>query len=196
MRAYSRFLVLILGFFVVVAAANVAPAAAADFAFMMKSGNARLWDDKQTLDSVERHFDHSSSKNFGLAWEIRNAQDVGLGMEYLTYQHDYTPPTTGTSKSQYFMFSAKKYYGAGSIFYPYVGAGAGLVHAKINDGQGNIDRDTNLALMATAGLELRFAESFGFFAEFKGLASGTDGEDDNEFDASATGFMAGVSFIF
>jgi len=171
-------------------------ATAADFAIMVKSGGFKLWDESQNLDAKDRNFDEHSDKPFALAWEIRNAKGVGLGMEYITYQHEYTPPTTGNTKTQIFLFSARKYYSPNQVIHPFAGIGLGWGHAKVNDGQGNIDRDVNLALQFSFGIEFRFVDNFAFYTELKGLASGTDGDEDNEFDFSSSAAMAGVSFIF
>ncbi|MFN2369075.1 MAG: hypothetical protein ABR605_09040, partial [Desulfurivibrionaceae bacterium] len=64
-------------------------AVAADFVIILKSGAAFLSDDDQRLDGETRDFDDSSNKTLGLAWEIRNSRNVGLGMEYLTFEHDF-----------------------------------------------------------------------------------------------------------
>lgn len=182
---------------VMIGSALAATAArAADFAMIVKSGTVQLWDDDQHLDRVDRHFDDNSRRTLALAWEVRNAKEVGLGMEYMTFQHDFAPSVNGHTKTQVWMFNAKKYFSPNRVLHPFVGIGLGWGHAKYNDGQGNVDRDVNVALQATTGVEFRIGENFGFYTEVKGLASNTDGAEDNEFDFSGTGFMAGISMIF
>lgn len=177
---------------------GVAPTAtrAADFAMIVKSGTVQLWDDEQRLDLVERNLDNNSRRTLAVAWEVRNAKEVALGMEYLTFRHDFSPPVNGRTKTQVWLFNAKKYFSPNRVIHPFVGIGLGWGHARYDDGQGNIDRDVNVALQATTGVEFRIGENFGFYTEVKGLASGTDGEDENEFDFSGTGFLAGISLIF
>lgn len=171
-------------------------AVAADFVFILKSGAAFLSDDDQRLDGETRDFDDSSNKTLGLAWEIRNSRNVGLGMEYLTFEHDFISPSSeGYTKTQLYLFSARKYFAMDSMVHPFVGIGLGWGYSKfyrVND----IDRDWNPALQLSTGLEIQFAEEFGIYIEARGLASGTDGERDNEFDFSGPGLMAGASFIF
>ena len=170
---------------------------AADFAVIVKSGSVKLWDDKQVLDGIERDFDDTGNKVFAVSWEIRNAENVGLGMEYINYKHEFTPPVnTGATRTQVYLFTAKKYYAPTEIIRPFFGIGLGWGHAKYSDGLGNVDRDLNVALQASGGIEFLFAQNFGFYTEIKGLASNTDGESENEFDFSSTSLMAGMSFVF
>lgn len=169
---------------------------AADFAMIVKSGTVQLWDEEQRLDLAERRFDNNSHRTLAVAWEVRNAKEVALGMEYLTYRHDFSPPVNGHTKTQAWMFNAKKYFSPNQLLHPYAGIGLGWGHAKYDDGRGNIDRDVNVAMQATAGVEFRIGDNFGFYTELKGLASGTDGEEENEFDFSGSGFLAGISLIF
>jgi hypothetical protein len=171
-------------------------AAAADFAMIMKSGTVKLWDEDQRLDLADRRFDGHSQRTLALAWEIRNAKEVAMGMEYLTYRHDLSDTVSGGAKTQVVLFNIKKYFSPNLVLHPYAGFGLGWGHARFDDGQGNIDRDFNLALQASGGVEFRIGNNFGIYTELKGLASGTDGEDENEFDFSGTGLMAGISLIF
>jgi len=172
-------------------------AAAGDFVLMIKSGRMELADETQTIDVLPRTFSDKSDRTFGLGWEIRNINNVGLGMEYVTYEHEFTPATIdGYAKTQLLMFSARKYFAPSKMFLPFLGIGLGYGLTKYDDGIGDADHDLNYALQVTGGFELQFAEDFGIFLEAKGVASGTDGERDNEFDFSSTGLMAGISFIF
>ncbi|MFN2366693.1 MAG: hypothetical protein ABR523_09570, partial [Desulfurivibrionaceae bacterium] len=116
-------------------------AVAADFVIILKSGAAFLSDDDQRLDGETRDFDDSSNKTLGLAWEIRNSRNVGLGMEYLTFEHDFISPSSeGYTKTQLYLFSARKYFAMDSMVHPFVGIGLGWGYSKfhrVND----IDRD-------------------------------------------------------
>lgn len=169
---------------------------AVDFALIMKSGTVKLWDDDQSLDLVDRRFDSHSQRTLSLGWEIRNAKEVAMGMEYITYHHDLLSSATGGAKTQVVLFNIKKYFSPNLVLHPYAGFGMGVGHAKFDDGQGYVDRELNLALQASGGVEFRIGNNFGIYTEVKGLASGTDGEDENEFDFSGTGLMAGISMIF
>ena len=173
---------------------------AADFVLLLKSGGMKLADETQLLDGATSTFSDKSDRTLSLGWEIRSEKNVGIGMEYITYEHDLTKllpaPSAGYTRSQIYLFSVRKYFIPSKVFHPFVGFGLGYGFSRYNDGGGNIDEDWNYALQVTGGFELQFADEFGIFLEAKGLASGTDGERANEFDFSSAGLMAGVSFIF
>ena len=192
LKRYNALLILALLFFV------CAPnnASAADFVLMLKSGAAFLSDDTQRLDGEVRNFDDTSKKTLALAWEIRNSKNVGLGMEYMTFEHDFNSPSSdGYTRTQLYLFSARKYFAMESMVHPFLGIGLGWGYSKFNR-IGDTDRDWNTALQISTGLEIQFAEEFGIFLEAKGIASGTEGERDNEFDFTGADLLAGVSFIF
>jgi opacity protein-like surface antigen len=171
-------------------------AVAADFAIMLKTGGVRLSDETQYLDGETRTFDEDSEKTLAIAWEIRNSRNVGIGMEYITFEHDFTAPVySGYTKTELYMFSARKYFAADSMIHPFGGIGLGWGYTKF-DRTVDVDRDWNYVLQLSAGLELRFAEEFGLYIEAKSLMSGTDGVRENEYDFSGPSLMTGVSFIF
>ena len=170
--------------------------AAGNFVMMLKSGVARVADDTQDLDGEIRTFDEDSKKTLAVAWEVRNSRNVGFGMEYITFEHDFTAPiNSGYTKTQLYMFSARKYFAADSMIHPFGGIGLGWGYTKFNRGV-DIDRDWNPVLQIVGGLEIQFAKELGIFIEVKSLMSGTDGERENEFDFSGPSLMTGVSFIF
>ncbi len=171
-------------------------AQAADFAVIIKSGTVSLWDANQHLDSADRDFDRYSRRTLALAWEVRTAKELALGMEYLTFRHDFTPSASGYTKTEMVQFTVKKYFSPVPVVHPYAGLGLGWSYGKFDDGTGNVDRDYNAALSLSAGIEFRFGENLGIYTEVKGLVSGADNKDDNEFDFSGTGYFGGVSFIF
>jgi opacity protein-like surface antigen len=178
-------------------------AAAADFVLILKSGAVMLSDDTQRLDNETRTFDDASNRTLAVAWEIRNSRDVGLGMEYMTFEHDFNSPSAdyGYTRTQMYLFSARKYFAAKTMIHPFVGIGLGWGYTQFNrindiDQEWDTDREWNTALQISTGVEFQFAEEFGIYIEAKGLASGSDSERENEFDFSGSGLMAGVSFIF
>ena len=173
-------------------------ATASEFAILLKSGIARVADETQNLDSNIRTFDEDSNKTLSVTWEIRNERNVGFGMEYMTYEHDFTSPNPaedGYTKTQLYMFSAHKYFALSKMIRPYTGIGLGWGYTKFNRSV-DADRDWNPVLQVSGGLEIKLADEFGLYAEVKQLISGTDGERENEFDFSGPAFMTGVSFIF
>lgn len=191
-----RRLLLLSGLFLLPALVFAGNASGADFVIIMKSGAVQLADDTQRLDGETRTFDDSSAKSLSIGWEIRNARNVGLGMEYITFEHDFTSPSSdGYTKTQLYLFNARKYFSMGRVVHPFGGIGLGWGYTKFNR-DGDSDRDLNYVLQIAAGLEIRMAEEFGIFIEAKALASGTDGERENEFDFSGPSVMAGVSVIF
>ena len=189
-------LLLLSGLFLLPTLLAVGHANAADFVMILKSGTVQLADETQRLDGETRTFDENSAKTLAVAWEVRNSRNVGLGMEYITFEHDFTSPSSaGYTKTQLYLFSARKYFSLGKMVHPFGGIGLGWGYTKFSR-DGDVDRDLNYVLQISAGLELQLAEEFGIFIEGKGLASGTDGERENEFDFSGPSLLAGVSLIF
>jgi hypothetical protein len=171
--------------------------ALADGALMIKTGNVELWDATQNLDAVDRTFDNNSWRTFAIAWEHRNRRGMGMGMEYITYRHDYTPGTgigAGQAKTQILMFSAKKYFNPSSVVHPFIGIGIGLGHTSVTGGA-DLSPDLNIEMQLAGGLELRF-DNIGIYMEAKGLYNDNDGPAHNRYDPSATGVFGGISFIF
>ena len=165
-------------------------------ALIMKSGKVELWDSTQLLDTQTRTFEDTSSRTFAFAWERRSDRGMGLGMEYITYRHTYTPPNTNTgeAKTQILLFSARKYFDASTIVHPFVGMGMGLGHTSVTGGA-DIGPDVNFEIQANTGIELRF-DNIGFFMELKGLYNDSSGPSGNSYDPSGTGLFGGMSFIF
>ena len=165
-------------------------------AITMKLGQVELWDDSQLLGAQQRVFDDSSRRTFGIAWEHRSRSGIGLGVEYLTYRHDYSPSTgnAGEAKTQMVLFSARKYFIDSGVFHPFVGMGLGLGHTTVSRGP-DLSPDVNFQLQANTGIEFRF-DNFGFMVEVKGLYNDSDGPANNRYDPSGTGIFGGMSFIF
>ena len=65
-------------------------AIAGDFVMILKCGTVQLADGTKRLGGETRTFDETSARTLDIAWEIRNARNVGLGMEYITFEHDFT----------------------------------------------------------------------------------------------------------
>jgi hypothetical protein len=164
-------------------------------AMIMKTGRVQLWDDSQNLDGQTRTFDSDSGRTFALAWEHRNRRGMGLGVEYITYRHDYTPSSVsnGQAKTQILLFSARKYFNASEVVHPFFGVGMGLGHTSITGS--SIDPDVNFEVQANTGVEMRF-DTIGFYIELKGLYNDTSGPSGNRYDPSGTAVFGGMSFIF
>ena len=189
-------LLLFAGLFLLMTLLFAGNTTAGDFVMILKSGTVELIDETQRLDGETRTFDEYSARTLAVGWEIRNSRNVGLGMEYITFEHDFTSPSSdGYTKTQLYLFSARKYFNMTKTIHPFGGIGLGWGYTKFNR-VSDVDRDLNYVLQISAGLEIQFAEEFGIFIEGKGLASGTDGERENEFDFSGPSLTAGVSFIF
>lgn len=165
-------------------------------ALIMKTGKVQLWDESQSLDGQTRTFDSDSGRTFALAWEHRNRRGMGMGVEYITYRHDYTPSSTtfGQAKTQILLFSARKYFNASEIVHPFFGVGMGLGHTSVTGGA-DLNPDINFEVQANTGVELRF-DNIGFYVELKGLYNDSDGPSGNRYDPSGTAVFGGMSFIF
>ena len=176
--------------------ALVSAQAQAGGAMIMKTGKVQLWDNSQYLDGTQRVFDDNSWRTFSLAWEHRGRHGMGMGVEYITYRHTYTPSAAGDgqAKTQIVLFSARKYFDASGIVHPFVGLGMGLGHTSVTGGA-SVGPDVNLEVQADTGIEFRF-DNVGFYMELKGLYNDSSGPSGNNYDPSATGVFGGMSFIF
>jgi hypothetical protein len=165
-------------------------------AMIMKTGKVQLWDETQFLDNQQLTFDSDSGRTFALAWEHRNRRGMGIGIEYITYRHDYTPSTAtfGQAKTQILLFSARKYFNASTVVHPFFGMGMGLGHTSVTGGA-DLNPDVNFEVQANTGIELRF-DNVGLYAEIKGLYNDSSGPSGNRYDPSGTGVFGGMSFIF
>ena len=176
---------------------TVDTAGAAETAIIYKGGSATLWDHTQSVNGKNHDFDDWSDKTFAMNIEWRSRkQSLGLGMEYLHYEHDFSSPQiNGYTITQALLFSARQYYASIPVFHPFVGAGIGVRHAKNDDRIGNVDRRVHLAYQAMGGFELRLGKAVGIFTEIKGLYSYSS-ENDDDFDPSSVSLLSGISFIF
>lgn len=175
---------------------SMSNAVASDFAVMLKGGTTKIADEQQYLDGETRTFDTSSTKNYAVAWEVRNTKNVGLGMEYINYEHEYTSTSNdGYTNTQLLMFTARKFFDINNFIHPFCGIGLGWGYAKFHRAD-DVDRDWNPTLQFSGGVEFRLADGFGFFIEGKGFLPETDGDRSNDFDFSGPSLMGGISIIF
>ncbi len=166
-------------------------------AFLMKGGAMRLSDNTQVLDLALRNLDDTSNGTLALNLEGRKRNGVAFGVEYLTYRHDFTPPTAeaGEAKTQSLQFLAKKYFIDAGPVHPYVGAGVGVGRTNVTHTTAGIpfsDEEFTLAIQALLGLELRF-DNLSFLAEVKHLYHDIE-SGGNEYDPTATGLFVGIGF--
>jgi len=178
-----------------------ASTACASGAFTIKGGTMRLWNDTQNLDNSPRIFDASSDRAFGFSFETRKRNGIGLGIEYLNYRNEFTPPSSpepGIARTQTLQFVARKYFDASRLLHPFIGFGVGGSQTTVSYSTlitSYKHYDANLALQAMTGLELRFDGNFGVSVELKGLYQDAGGTG-NRYDASATGVFAGMTLMF
>jgi opacity protein-like surface antigen len=163
-------------------------------AFLFKAGTVRLNDTSQLLDSAPRDLDDVSYSTLTLNLEARRKSGVAFGAEFITYRHDFTPPTSpepGVARTRTLQFVGKKYFKVGGPLHPYLGAGIGGGHTEVTY-PGFTDDEFTLVLQAVLGLEMRF-ENLSFVVEAKHLYHDIEGGG-NEYDPSGTGFFAGMGF--
>ncbi len=177
------------------------PAAYASGAFTIKGGAMRLWDNNQDIDSSPRTLDATSNSAFGFSFETRKRNDIGLGIEYLNYRNNFTPPSSpepGLARTQTLQFVARKYFDPSVLLHPFVGFGVGIGQTTVSYDTSTTSYkhyDANLALQAMAGVEFRFDNNFGVSAELKGLYHDAGGTG-NRYDASATGVFIGMTLLY
>ena len=169
--------------------------AAAGGALFIKGGAFRLQDDGQMLDLQQRNLDDTSHSTLAFGWEVRKKSGVALGMEFLSYRNDFTPPAAlpGEAKTVALQFVGKKYFIDGGVFHPYVGGGigAGRTNVSYNDlGVEFTDEEYTLAMQFLLGFELRF-DNLSFVLEGKHLYHDIE-SGGNEYDPTATGVFAGM----
>ncbi len=165
--------------------------AAAGGAIFLKGGAMRLQDDGQMLDLAQRSLDEISQSTLAFSWEARKKNGVALGMEFLTYRNEFTPPAAqpGEAKTIALQFVGKKYFIDGGVFHPYVGAGVGVGRTNVSYA-GFSDEEYTLAIQILLGFELRF-DNLSFILEGKHLYHDIE-SGGNEYDPTATGVFAGM----
>lgn len=168
--------------------------AAAGGAFFIKGGVMRLQDDGQVINLTPRSLDDTSYSTLAFNWEVRKRNGVALGMEFLTYRNEFTPPAAqpGEAKTIALQFVGKKYFIDGGAFHPYVGGGIGVGRTNVsyNNGTSYSDEEFTLALQFLLGFELRF-DNLSFVLEGKHLYHDIEGGG-NEYNPTATGIFAGM----
>ena len=169
--------------------------AAAGGAFFIKGGVMRLQDDTQTIDIQPRNLDDTSFSTLAFGWEVRKRSGVALGMEFITYRNEFTPPAAqpGEAKTIALQFVGKKYFIDGGVFHPYVGGGIGAGRTNVSYINGGIefsDEEYTLAMQILLGFELRF-DNLSFVLEGKHLYHDIEGGG-NEYDPTASGVFAGM----
>lgn len=165
--------------------------AAAGGAFFIKGGAMRLQDDTQMIDLQQRSLDDTSYSTLAFSWEVRKRNGVALGMEFLTYRNEFTPPAAqpGEAKAIALQFVGKKYFIDSGVFHPYVGGGIGASRTNVSYGSYS-DEEFALALQVLLGFELRF-DNLSFVLEGKHLYHDIEGGG-NEYNPTATGVFAGM----
>ena len=110
------------------------PAAHAGGAFTLKGGTMKLWDNSQDLDQSLRTLDDDSNRSFGFSYESRIHDNLGLGVEYLNYRYDFTPPDTapGLAHAQTVQFVAHKYFSLSELLHPFLGFGFGFSQTTVS----------------------------------------------------------------
>ncbi len=165
--------------------------AAAGGALFIKGGVMHLQDDGQMIDLAQRDLDDTSYSTLAFSWEARKRSGVALGMEFLTYRNEFTPPTAqpGEAKTIALQFIGKKYFIHGGAFHPYIGGGIGGSRTNVSYNS-YTDEEYALVLQVLAGFELRF-DNLSFVLEGKHLYHDIEGGG-NEYDPTASGVFAGM----
>jgi len=165
--------------------------AAAGGALFIKGGAMRLQDDSQMINLAPRNLDETSYSTLAFSWEVRQKSGVALGMEFLTYRNEFTPPAAepGEAKTIALQFVGKKYFIDGGVFHPYVGGGVGVGRTNVSYGAFS-DEEFTLAIQVLLGFELRF-DNLSFVLEGKHLYHDIE-SGGNEYDPTATGVFAGM----
>ena len=197
MRGLDKYLVAVL----LLTVCAPAPARETKFAFIAKGGTLFLRnDDQELIDGQRRQFDRASEETLAFAFEVRhgfNARHrMGIGVESIRYEHDYTPAIAGArssvAESRALMATGKYYYG--TWLRPFVGIGIGGGETEVPRANGTIV-DDNIVYQLGGGAELSFG-TVGLIGEIKFLRNYSFDRSSQDYDASGTGAFVGMSLSF
>jgi len=155
----------------------------------------------QTVGGVASTFETASKPAGGIDLEWRSRSGLALGGEVFYYKNEVVANATSLVAEQEAyaaMVNGKYYFRAADWFYPYVGAGAGLVTSSYG---GNLTgKASGPAFQGLAGAEFRF-NGVGLHLQFKYLAGTTEGKlattgATEKVKVGGAGVLAGISFIF
>lgn len=172
--------------------ATTAPAIAEE-AFIIKTGNFNLTHDSQTLGGTSRKIEEGADNVYAFAWEHRRFDGAAFGVEFIRFDNHWNSPgADGKATSRLLLFTARRYVQTSTIVFPYLGMGAGIVHAQV----GGLDFDPGLgvALQLAGGVEFRW-QAAGIYTEIKGLYAET-GVIGDEMNSSGIGAFVGASLRF
>jgi hypothetical protein len=170
--------------------------AQADGAFLFKLGSAQLQDETQTLGAT-RDLNATSDVAFGAMLEHRIRRNgIGLGVEYVLYRHEYTPPTnpSGTAETRAIMFSARKYFLYDKPVRPFIGFGLGAGRTNVENAGVTpyTDEEYTTVFQAVAGVEFR-VDNLSFMIEVKRFQHDIE-SGGSEYDPTANAVFAGFGF--
>ena len=172
-----------------------------DIALILKGGGFKMASGDQMVGGVASTFDTTSKPAGGIELEWRSRSGLALGGEVFYYKNELVATaTTLTAEQEAYaaMLNGKYYFGVSDWFYPYVGAGAGVVTTSYG---GNLTgKASGPAFQGLAGAEFRF-EGIGLHLQFKYLAATTEGKlaatgATEKVKVGGAGVLAGISFIF
>jgi len=172
-----------------------------DIALIAKGGAFKMASADQLVGGVASTFDTASKPAAGIELEWRSRSGLALGGEVFYYKNELVANATGLASEQKAyatMLNGKYYFRATDWFYPYVGAGAGLVTSSYG---GNLTgKASGPAFQGLAGAEFRF-NGVGLHLQFKYLAGTTEGKlattgATEKVKVGGAGVLAGISFIF
>ena len=176
-----------------------APLQRPGLAVLVKTGILNLSKTSQTIQTTDgltfpTEFDDRASTPIALEAEWRTAAGFAFGGELIRYGNDLTTSGVGGKMDvMTVLFNAKKYFAAGGIVYPYLGAGIGFAST---DFSGAFTGSTGgVAYQAMGGVEFRW-QQLGAYTEVKFLGARTEDDSGNEVDAGSRGFFVGVSVRF
>lgn len=170
--------------------------AAGNGALMLKAGSFKLADESQTVASLARRFDGSSSSVYALEGEWFLQPGASLGLEVMGYSNEFTTPGgagPGEVDTTVVLLNVKRYFRPGGTWQPYWGIGLGGVATEFTGSL--IGNTTGPAVQAAAGMQWR-GQRFALRAEYKYLSAETEDDAGETLDVSGGGFFLGAGFYF
>lgn len=167
--------------------------AASKGSIILKTGSFSLSTSNQTI-LTPLSFDTSSSGVFAIEYEARLKKNTSWGVEFITYNNDYTGGSGGSSNARQLTGNFRQYFDAGKNVKPFIGAGISAASATMS-GQvvGSVG---GIGFQAMGGVKFPFSKKAFAIVEYKIISSAPDDAAGVSVDTSGNGLFAGIGFKF
>ena len=138
-------------------------------------------------------FDTTSSGVFSLEYEARLKKNTSWGVEYISYQNDYSSGA-GNATATHIAGNFRQYFDAGKFVKPFIGAGISAASASLGGvGSGSAG---GIGFQAMGGVKFPFSKKAFAVLEYKIISANPDDSNGTSIDISGNGLFAGIGFKF